>query len=97
MSVPKAAFVLIHGGWHNHAAWERVTTILEDRRPFGAAVYATERSPPADVTQEERTQAAVALIKEASSLNDDRVILVGHSAGGVQSLDERGSGVGLGP
>ena len=29
MAESKAVFVLIHGGWHNHSAWDRVTPILE--------------------------------------------------------------------
>ena len=29
MSVPEAAFVLVHGGWHNRSAWDEVTPILE--------------------------------------------------------------------
>jgi Lysophospholipase len=29
MSATKAVFVLVHGGWHNHSAWDRVTPILE--------------------------------------------------------------------
>ena len=29
MSKSKAAFVLVHGGWHNHSAWDRVTPILK--------------------------------------------------------------------
>src|SRR5260221_13749937 len=29
MSATKAVFVLIHGGWHNHSAWDKVTPILE--------------------------------------------------------------------
>jgi len=29
MSVTKAVFVLIHGGWHNHSAWDKVTPILK--------------------------------------------------------------------
>src|ERR1700677_3286511 len=107
MSVIKPVFVLVHGGWHNHSAWDRVTPILEangfgaltldlpgagvnaiapaslGRRPFDAAAFAAERSPVAGVTQEERTQAVVALVKEAASLSDGKVILVGHSAGGM--------------
>ena len=51
-------------------------------RPFDAAAFAAEPSLSAGVTQEERTQAVVALVKEAASLSD-RVILVGHSAGGM--------------
>lgn len=29
MSVTKGVFVLIHGGWHNHSAWDSVTPILK--------------------------------------------------------------------
>ena len=29
MSASKAAFALIHGGWHNHTAWDKVTPILK--------------------------------------------------------------------
>jgi hypothetical protein len=28
MSASKAVFVLVHGGWHSHSAWDRVTPIL---------------------------------------------------------------------
>ena len=107
MSATQAVFVLIHGGWHNHSAWDRVTPILEANgfvtltldlpgagvnsiaptslglRPFDPAAFAAEPSPAAGVTQEERTQAVVALVKEAASLGDGKVILVGHSAGGM--------------
>jgi len=107
MSATKAVFVLIHGGWHNHSTWDRVTPILTASgfaaltldlpgaganaiepaslalRPFDPAAFAAERSPVAGVTQEERTQAVVALVREAASLSDGRVILVGHSAGGM--------------
>ncbi|MBB3137823.1 pimeloyl-ACP methyl ester carboxylesterase [Rhizobium pisi] len=107
MSIPKAAFVLVHGGWHNRSSWDRITPILEAQgfaaltldlpgaggnaiapislghRPFDPAAFATEPSPVAGVTQEERTQAVVALVKEAASLSGGRVILVGHSAGGM--------------
>src|ERR1700734_1181157 len=107
MSAPKAVFVLVHGAWHNHSTWDRVTPILEADgfaaltldlpgagvnaiapaslalRPFDPAAFAAERSPSAGVTQEERTRAVVALVKEAASLSDGKVILVGHSAGGM--------------
>lgn len=106
MSATKAVFVLVHGGWHNHSAWDAVTPILKANgfaaltldlpgagvnaiaptslglRPFDPAAFAAERSPVAGVTQEQRTQAVVALVKEAASLSD-KVILVGHSAGGM--------------
>jgi pimeloyl-ACP methyl ester carboxylesterase len=107
MSISKAAFVLVHGGWHNHSTWDKVVPILEAQgfaaltldlpgagvnaiapkslslRPFDPAAFAAERSPVAGVTQEERTQAAVALVREAASLGNGKVILVGHSAGGL--------------
>jgi pimeloyl-ACP methyl ester carboxylesterase len=107
MSTPKAAYVLVHGGWHNQSAWNKVTPILEAQgstalaldlpgagantiapkslgaRPFDLAAFAAEPSPVADVTQDERTQAVVALVKKAASLGDGKVILVGHSAGGM--------------
>lgn len=107
MSATKAVFVLIHGGWHNRSAWDRVTPILKANgfaaltldlpgaganavaptslglRPFDPVAFAAEHSPIADITQEERTQAVVALVKEAASLSDGKVILVGHSAGGM--------------
>ncbi len=47
---------------------------------FDPAAFAAERSPIAGVTQEERT---LALVKEAASFSDGKVILVGHSAGGM--------------
>jgi pimeloyl-ACP methyl ester carboxylesterase len=107
MPFSKAAFVLVHGGWHNHSTWDKVVPLLEAqgfaaltldlpgagvnatapkslrRRPFDAAAFAAERSPIAGVTQEERTQAVVALVRKAASLGDSKVILVGHSAGGL--------------
>jgi pimeloyl-ACP methyl ester carboxylesterase len=107
MSATKPVLVLVHGGWHNHSAWDRVTPILKANgfaaltldlpgagantiaptslglHPFDPAVFAVERSPIAGVTQEQRTQAVVALVKEAASLSDGKVVLVGHSAGGM--------------
>jgi pimeloyl-ACP methyl ester carboxylesterase len=107
MSATKAVFVLIHGGWHNQSAWDRVAAVLKANgfaalapdlpgagvnaiaptslrcSPFDPAAFAAERSPIAGVTQEQRTQAVVALVQQAASLSDGKVILVGHSAGGM--------------
>jgi pimeloyl-ACP methyl ester carboxylesterase len=52
-------------------------------RPFNPVAFAAEPSPIADVTQEKRTAAAIELVKEAASRSDGKVILVGHSAGGM--------------
>ncbi len=107
MSATKAAFVLVHGGWHDRSSWDKVTPILEANgftaltldlpgagvnaiaptslgvRPFDAAAFAAEPSPMAGVTQADRTRAVVALVKTAASLGDGKVVLVGHSAGGM--------------
>lgn len=103
----KAAFVLVHGGWHNQSAWARITPLLEaqgfealtldlpgagvhaiaprslDAVPFDLAAYATEPSPSTGITQEQRTNAVAALVRQAASRCGGKVILVGHSAGGM--------------
>jgi pimeloyl-ACP methyl ester carboxylesterase len=57
------------------------------RLPFDPAAFASEPSPVASITQEERTQAVIALVREAASLSEGKVILVGHSAGGLTISD----------
>ena len=52
-------------------------------RPFDPVAFAVEPSPSAGVTQEDRTQAVVASVNDAASFADGKVILVGHSAGGM--------------
>jgi len=107
MTTPKAAFVLVHGGWHDRWSWTRLAPLLEAQghrvltldlpgagtnstapkslgaRPFDPAAFAAETSPVAGVTQDDRTEAVVALVEEAASLAGAKVLLVGHSAGGV--------------
>ena len=50
--------------------------------PFDGAAFATEPSPNAGVTQADRTAAVVALIEEAAA-GGNKVVLVGHSLGGI--------------
>lgn len=52
-------------------------------RPFDLAAFAAEPSPSRSITQDERTQAVVAEVRQAAARSDGRVILVGHSAGGM--------------
>lgn len=52
-------------------------------RLFDLKALASERSPSAGITQEERTQAVMALVRQAAAGDDANVILVGHSAGGT--------------
>lgn len=51
--------------------------------PFDPAAFGTEPSPNAGVTQDERTAAAVAAVREAAVKGNGKVVLVGHSLGGI--------------
>lgn len=53
------------------------------QRPFDLAAFAAERSPVAGITQEQRTQAVATVVREAALRGDGKVVLVGHSAGGL--------------
>ncbi len=53
------------------------------RHPFDSSAFAIEPSPVAGITQAERTKAVVALVEKAAALGNGKVVLVGHSAGGV--------------
>ncbi len=52
-------------------------------RPLDAAAFASEPSPNAGVTQEERTRAVIQAVQAAG----EKVILVGHSMGGATISD----------
>lgn len=52
-------------------------------RPFDRAAFATEPSPNAGVTQEARTAAAIAAVEAAAARGNGKVVLVGHSLGGI--------------
>ena len=53
------------------------------KRPLDKAAFATEKSPIAGVTQADRTDAAVAAVEHAAGLGNGKVVLVGHSWGGL--------------
>lgn len=57
--------------------------VAYSRRPLDPATFATELSPNAGVTQEERTAAVIALVERVAAQTGGQVILVGHSMGGV--------------
>src|SRR6478609_1625358 len=84
MSATKAVFVLVHGGWHNHSAWDRVTPILK-ANGFAAL---TLDLPGAGVNAIAPTSLGLrpfdpaAFAAERSPIAG-KVILVGHSAGGM--------------
>lgn len=54
-----------------------------DARPFDLNAFTTEPSLSACITQEERTQAVVARVRQAAARGPGKAILVGHSAGGT--------------
>lgn len=53
------------------------------QRPLDPAAFATEPSPNAGVTQDERTAAVIDAVRSATGKGDGKVILVGHSLGGL--------------
>lgn len=53
------------------------------KRPLDPAAFATEVSPNAGVTQGERTAAVVAAVTAAAAEGNRKVVLVGHSLGGI--------------
>lgn len=57
------------------------------QRPLDAARYATERSPNAAVTQQERSTAVIAALKAQNARTGTRSVLVGHSMGGATVSD----------
>lgn len=52
-------------------------------RPLNPEAFGTEPSPNAAVSQAERTEAAVAAVREAAGKGNGQVVLVGHSLGGL--------------
>jgi pimeloyl-ACP methyl ester carboxylesterase len=53
------------------------------RRPLDLAAFATERSPTAEPSQQDRTRAVIALIDEVTRDQARPIVLVGHSLGGL--------------
>ncbi len=50
-----------------------------DKRPLDSAAFATEASPGASSTQDQRTRAVIALVKKKASETGGPVTLLGHS------------------
>ena len=55
----------------------------DGRRPLDLTAFAIEPSANADVSQQDRTRAVVALIDEVTRSQARPVVLVGHSLGGL--------------
>jgi pimeloyl-ACP methyl ester carboxylesterase len=54
-----------------------------DRRPLDAVAFASEPSPNASVTQEDRARAVIALVEDTRRQTGAPIVLVGHSLGGL--------------
>jgi pimeloyl-ACP methyl ester carboxylesterase len=78
-----STFVLVHGASHGAWCWHKVIPFLEDRGHRVVAIdlpgHGEDHTPVAQVTLEAYTQR----ICEAVEAQSERVILVGHSMGGV--------------
>ena len=82
-SPKKRHFVLVHGAWHGAWCWEKVTPLLAE---MGHEVHTldlpglgNDPTPIAEVTLDAYVNAVRELILEI----DERVVLVGHSMGGL--------------
>ena len=53
------------------------------KRPLDKAAFATEKSPVAGITQGDRTKAAIDAVDHAAGLGNGKVVIVGHSWGGL--------------
>ncbi len=87
-------FVLIHGSWHDGAAWEPVIGHLEDNghQAYGPTIAGHGKDVDKNVDHAQCTRSIVDFI-ESHDLND--IVLLGHSFGGtiisrvVQAVPER--------
>lgn len=52
-------------------------------RPLDPAAFGTEPSPNAGTTQDERTEAAIAAVREVNAATGGKAVVLGHSLGGL--------------
>jgi len=77
-----AVFVLVHGSWHDGAAWQGVIRDLESmgHRAFAPTVAGSGKGASRNVTHAQCTESIVDFINAKSLSN---FVLVGHSFGGT--------------
>lgn len=77
-----STFVLVHGGWHDGSAWDRVIERLNARghTAFGPTIGGHGREAGRPVTHAEATRSMVDFVLD-NGLSD--IVLVGHSFGGT--------------
>lgn len=78
-----STFVLVHGAWHGAWAWYKVVPLLESKGhdvvPLDLPAHGTDTTPIEEITLEEYVEH----VGEALEAEDESVLLVGHSSGGV--------------
>ena len=78
-----ATFVLIHGAWHGGWCWDKVKPILEKNGHTVVAPdlpgHGEDKTPIADVSLAAYTERVCEILDQQS----EKVILVGHSLGGL--------------
>lgn len=79
----KNTYILVHGAWHGAWAWKYVTPLLEAQGHKVLAIdlpsHGADSTPVVKVGLSDYTQAIV----EAVNSQSGKVILVGHSMGGI--------------
>jgi pimeloyl-ACP methyl ester carboxylesterase len=90
-------FILIHGAWHGAATWSKLLPLLRAQGFVAESIdlpgagknalwpdhFDDHPSPNAAVTQAERTRAVLALVDDLAAASNGKVVLVGHSLGGL--------------
>ncbi|HZH36952.1 MAG TPA: alpha/beta fold hydrolase [Flavisolibacter sp.] len=76
-------FILVHGGWHGAWCWNKVLPLLKEKGVNAIAIdlpgHGEDKTPVASVTLDDY----VSRIVEAANSIEGRVILLGHSSGGI--------------
>jgi pimeloyl-ACP methyl ester carboxylesterase len=78
-----ATYVLVHGGWLGGWCWQKVVPLLEAEGHRVVALDLPGHGDDDTAVSGMTLDANVACIREAIEAADERVILVGHSMGGI--------------
>jgi pimeloyl-ACP methyl ester carboxylesterase len=78
-----ATFVLVHGAWHGGWCWQKIVPLLEAEGHRVIALDLPGHGDDSTALSGMTLDANVTRIREAVEAADERVILVGHSMGGI--------------
>jgi pimeloyl-ACP methyl ester carboxylesterase len=78
-----STYVLVHGAWHGEWCWDRIIPLLQDAGhrviTLDLPGHGKDKTPPSEVTLKHYTDSLCEILDKES----ERVILVGHSMGGL--------------